>query len=303
MAVFDHLRANLDYSNIKFYLVPTGRVQGLGAANRGLSEQAIEAMNRGTEIIREVQSEIALERDDIQLATDYSDLNMVYEEGQIYGDSYDQDYATWSTDFWHLGHDSYKVNGDRLAQYIALDRGESNVISFTDSFGNPAESISLTRDGLLDLNISDNPSPGLIEGTDLPDVIVGTTAADEISGGKGNDVIVSTSGVDTLSGGAGNDVFFYESIGDGDRILDFELGSDHLDVSELLAQANYTGRQPIADGYLTITSIRQNSLEVKFDADGAGNSPASTVAILENIDPLAFEQESAAQLITIPTEF
>ena len=66
LAVFDYLRANLDYAKVTFYLVPTGRVQEQGASNRGLSEPAIEAMNRGTEIIREVQSEIALERDDVQ---------------------------------------------------------------------------------------------------------------------------------------------------------------------------------------------------------------------------------------------
>ena len=149
LQVFDYLRNNLGYENITFYLVPTGRLQAEGAANRGLSESAIEAMTRGTETVREVQSEIALERDDVRLTTEYSDLNMVFEEGQIYGDSYDQDYYTWSTDFWHLGHDSYKVHGDRLAQYITLDRGENNVISFTDSFGNPAESVAITRGGTI----------------------------------------------------------------------------------------------------------------------------------------------------------
>ena len=303
LAVFDHLRSNLGYANIKFYLVPTGRIQTEGAANRGLSESAIEAMSQGTEIIRGVQSEIALERDDVQLAPDYSDLNMVYEEGQIYGDSYDKDYGSWSTDFLHLGHDGLKINGDRLAQYIAVDRGESNVISFTDSFGNPATSISLPRAGLLDLNISANPSPGLIQGTDLPDVVVGTVAPDEISSGAGNDLIVATPGVDTLTGGSGADVFFYESIADSDRILDFEITSDRLDVSELLTQANYTGSQPIADGYLTVTPITETSLEVKFDSDGLGSSPASAIATLENVNPLAFEQELSAQLITIPTEF
>ena len=164
---------------------------------------------------------------------------MVYEEGQLYGESYDDDYYEWSTDFLHLGHDGLKVNGDRLAQYIAVDRGVSNVISFTDSFGNPADSISLSRDGLLDLNISAN-AKGLIEGTDLPDVLVGTLAADEIVGGGGNDVIIASQGRDVLTGGTGSDVFFFDPLvypnpaSHGDRILDFELGSDRLDVSELL---------------------------------------------------------------------
>ena len=49
-------------------------MQATGAANSGLSEQAIASMNQGVDIVREVQSEIALERDDVQLAPDYSDL-------------------------------------------------------------------------------------------------------------------------------------------------------------------------------------------------------------------------------------
>ncbi len=155
---------------VTFYLVPTGRVQAEGAANRGLSESAIEAMGQGAAIIREVQSEIALERDDVQLAPDYSDLNMIYEEGQIYGDSYDQDYAIWSTDFWHLGHDSLQVNGD--------------------------------------------------------------------------------------------------------RIVDFEVGSDRLDLSELLILSGYEGSDPFGDGYITVVSSGQNSLEVLFDPDGAGAQPS-----------------------------
>lgn len=308
LAVFDDLRRSLNYGNIKFYLVPTGRLQATGAANSGLSEQAIATMEQGAAIVREVQSEIALERDDVQLAPDYSDLNMVYEEGQLYGGSYDDDYYKWSTDFWHLGHDGLKVNGDRLAQYIAVDRGVSNVISFTDSFGNPADSISLSRDGLLDLNISAN-AKGLIQGTDLPDVVVGTGAADEIVGGGGNDVIIASQGRDVLTGGTGSDVFFFDPLVypnpafHGDRILDFELGSDRLDVSELLQLSSYTGSDPIGDGYLTAVLLKEGSLEIRFDADGAGVQPPGILAVLENIDLVSWQNGLDNGLITMPTEF
>lgn len=309
VAVFDYLRNSLDFAEIKFYLVPTGRLQETGAANRGFAEKTIATMKRGVDILREVQSEIALERDDVQLAPDYADLNMVYEEGLVYGKSYDFDYQKWSTDFLHLGHDGLKVNGDRLAQYIAVDRGASNVISFTDSFGDRADSISLTRDGLLDLNISANASSGLIQGTDLPDVIVGTLAADEITGGAGNDVIIASLGKDLLTGGAGNDVFFYDPAvypdvtPHADRIDDFTIGSDRLDVSELLKLSNYTGSDPVADAYVTVVPLDETSLEVRFDADGAGVQPAASLAILDNIDSVKFEAEFAQQLITTPTEF
>ena len=309
LAVFDYLRDRLNFTEIKFYLVPTGRLQETGAANEGFAEQTIAAMQNGMAIIREVQSEIALERDDVQLAPDYRDLNMVYEEGLVYGESYDFDYEKWSTDLWHLGHDGLKVNGDRLAQYIAVDRGVSNIISFTDSFGNAADSISLSRDGLLDLNISSNPSSGLIQGTDLPDVLVGTLAADEIAGGDGNDVIIASQGKDVLTGGMGNDVFFYDPLvypdltAHGDRIIDFAVGSDRLDISELLKLSNYVGDNPIADGYVKVVNLDSTSLEVKFDSDGVGLQPSETLAIIENIDPMKFETELERQLIITPTEF
>lgn len=309
LAVFDRLKDELNYANVKFYVVPTGRLQPEGAANAGLSSEDIASMNNSLAIVREVQAEIATERDDVLLAPGYSDLNMIYEEGQIYGESYDLSYDRWSEDVWHLGHDGQKVNGDRLAQYIALDRGESNVISFTDSLGNPAQSISIARDGLLDINISANPTPGAIQGTILPDVIVGTLAPDEIIGSDGNDVIIASQGVDTLTGGAGSDVFFYDPLVSpnvtphSDRILDFEVGSDRLDISALLELSDYTGVDPIADKYAIATPLTENSLEIQFDADGAGAQPASTLAILENVDPVEFQDELVNQLIVVPTEF
>ena len=303
-AVFDYLRNTLGYENVTFYLMPTGRLQEQGAANSGLNEQEIATINEGVNIIREAQSEIALERDDVQLAPDYSDLNMVYEEGQLYGESYDQDYSRWSTDFWHLGHDGLKVNGNRLAQYIALDRGQNNVISFTDSFGNPAQSISLTRSGILDLNSPQSSNGAAIEGTNNPDVIIGSVAPDVITGGDGDDVIVGTAGSDTLTGGNGADVFFYgnPAVG-GDRIVDFQPGSDRLDVSELLGIAGYSGTDPIADGYVIVNPLDGNNLEVLFDVDGVGAQPAISLVAIENVNSAEFQSNINNQFIFIPSEF
>ena len=304
IAVFNYLRSNLGYENITFYLVPTGRLQEQGATNVGLNSQEIDFMNQGIEIIRDAQSEIAIERDDVQLAPDYADLNMIYEEGEIYGESYDKSYDEWSRDFWHLGHDGLQVNGNRLAQYIALDRGYNNVISFTDSFGNPAQSISLTRDGILDLNRTQSSSSGAISGTNNPDVIVGSLSADAIVGGDGNDVIIGTQGVDTLTGGNGNDVFFYgDGATQGDLISDFQAGSDRLDLSEPLRLAGYNGENPIADGYVLANSLNANSIEILFDPDGMGEQPANTLAVLANINSTELQNDLNNQFVFTPTKF
>ena len=308
IAVFDYLKNNLGYTNITFYIVPTGRIQTDATDNiSSLSSEAVEFMQEGVSIIRDVQAEIALEKDDVHLAPDYADLNMVYEEGQIYGESYDQDYSRWSTDFWHLGHDGLKVNGSRLAQYIALERGQNNVISFTDSFGDPAESVSIFRAGILDLNISQGFDGKVILGTNNPDLIVGTLAADNITGGNGNDVIVASQGNDILTGGAGRDVFFYTDAysngGGNDRITDFELGRDRIDLSEPLARSGYSGSDPVADGYVTVNSTGNNTVQLTFDSDGYGSQAGTTIVTLENVDTNEFSNNADSQFIFTPTEF
>ena len=309
LAVFDYLTSRLDYANIKFYIVPTGRLQVDGAINSGLSEQNIAKINEGLKVVREVQGEIALARNNVLLAPDYSDLNMVYDEGELYGESYDQDESRWSRDFWHLGHDGLKVNGDRLAQYIAVDKGENNVISFTNSFGNPAESTSLTRTGLLDINVAETSSQEIIQGTDNPDVIVGSLQGDVIIGGAGNDLIMASQGLDTLMGEAGSDVFFFDGTiypgiaAQGDKILDFEINQDRLDVSELLNLTDNLLASTIATEYIIITPLNTNAIELQFDQDGAGQGESMSLAILENVDPSAFIRDIANHLIVSPIEF
>ncbi|MDJ0571775.1 MAG: M10 family metallopeptidase C-terminal domain-containing protein [Pleurocapsa sp. MO_192.B19] len=159
------------------------------------------------------------------------------------------------------------------------------------------------------INISGNPSLGVIQGTDNPDVIVGTLAVDEIVAGGGNDVIIASQGVDTFTGGEGSDIFFYDSLiypgvaAHHDRIVDFEVGSDRLDISELLIFSGYTGANPVADGYVVVNLLSENSLAIQFDTDGAGEQPGSTLAILENVDPTGFQNDINNQFIFTPTEF
>ncbi|MEM7591179.1 MAG: type I secretion C-terminal target domain-containing protein, partial [Cyanobacteria bacterium P01_A01_bin.83] len=87
------------------------------------------------------------------------------------------------------------------------------------------------------------------------------------------------------------------------RILDFELNSDRLDVSELLKLSDYISGDPVRDGYITVVSLTEDSLEVQFDDDGIGGKSGNILAILENIDFLAFERELPNQFIFMPTEF
>jgi VCBS repeat-containing protein len=73
----------------------------------------------------------------------------------------------------------------------------------------------------------------------------GGSASDTLTGGAGNDVITGGQGADQLYGGAGSDTFMYRVTGDStesqmDSILDFEAGSDVIDLQGLVAGHSYS---------------------------------------------------------------
>ena len=71
----------------------------------------------------------------------------------------------------------------------------------------------------------------LIESNEGNDTLVGGEGADILSGGTGNDLLFGANGFDTLIGGTGRDVFIFNGQSGMDKILDFELGVDQIDVS------------------------------------------------------------------------
>ncbi|WP_127112547.1 DUF4214 domain-containing protein [Shimia sediminis] len=79
-------------------------------------------------------------------------------------------------------------------------------------------------------------------GTSLNDILTGGSQDDVLSGGDGNDTLIGGEGEDTLMdgrgadvlyGGDGADVFVFSRDGQSDRIMDFEIGVDRLDLSGL----------------------------------------------------------------------
>lgn len=72
-----------------------------------------------------------------------------------------------------------------------------------------------------------------IKGNGWHDELRGGSGWDVLFGGGGDDLLIGGPGTDKMRGGAGHDIFGFEG-GDGtDRILDFEIGADRLDLSEV----------------------------------------------------------------------
>lgn len=153
-----------------------------------------------------------------------------------------------------LNYDTFLFyKSDRLAQYITVDRGQSNVISYTDS-------VTLSRTGLLDLNLGENGLTESIRGTPVSDVLVGTLEADRLIADAGNDVILPSRGADLIITGKGDDIVFYDTVDvHYDFILDFELNRDRLDISELLTSLENQAIDLINDGYINVIPLSTDS--------------------------------------------
>ncbi|UVK97490.1 VCBS domain-containing protein [Pseudomonas sp. B21-048] len=113
--------------------------------------------------------------------------------------------------------------------------------------------------------------------------LVGSMAADVLSGGDGNDILAGRGGEDTLSGGAGADMFAYLNVAEGaDTILDYNFAEgDALDLSALLS-ANFVSGVSQASDFVQLAQSGSD-ITVKVDTDGAANGTNFTdVAVLAN---------------------
>ncbi|MEM8537167.1 MAG: calcium-binding protein, partial [Pseudomonadota bacterium] len=85
--------------------------------------------------------------------------------------------------------------------------------------------------GTAGLSLAASPAGGMLIGTIGADVLQGGDSADTINGGAGADIIVDGAGTDVLTGGGGADYFVFVPDGTMDRITDFEVGVDRIDLS------------------------------------------------------------------------
>jgi len=76
-----------------------------------------------------------------------------------------------------------------------------------------------------------------LEGNEGDDVLNGGSGSDALGGGQGNDVIIGT-GDDYLTGGTGRDTFVFTAASSNNRIADFTVAEDFIQVSPALGFIN-----------------------------------------------------------------
>ena len=113
-----------------------------------------------------------------------------------------------------------------------------------------------------------------LTGSSLSDTIIGGDLDDTLVGGKGVDTIVGGLGKDVMTGGNQSDYFVFESAAEAglganrDRITDFSLGNDVIDLAEIDA---ITGAGDDAFTFIGEDAFTAAG-QLRFFLNGAGNT-------------------------------
>ena len=168
------------------------------------------------------------------------------------------------------GSDTFYA-GDGADQYFGGVGGDDRVLYSRSTIG---LTIDMT-DGANSTGIAAGDTFSDIKslyGTDYDDVIIGGAGAAWLYGEAGDDVLVDTTDAEKLVGGSGSDVFrFLDGDGEQERVMDFALGVDKLDVSLWgltsltdagFSLAEYVNGQGDPQGYLMLSF---NGNDVRID--------------------------------------
>ncbi|MGC1497162.1 MAG: calcium-binding protein [Sulfitobacter sp.] len=114
------------------------------------------------------------------------------------------------------------------------------------------------------------------------DILDGGTGNDFMRGGAGDDVLIGGLGQDTMFGNAGADTFVFNSASEStnagaawDRIMDFDIGQDLIDLSAFNARfigtAAYAGNGNIAEVRIFADPNGDTRVFVDVNADGTAD--------------------------------
>jgi len=125
------------------------------------------------------------------------------------------------TDDWNLGPITQvetQVLGQELQIYLTGSQG-AGVLQMT---------LDLSALGARQVGSAANDT---LRGDALDNLLIGGAGNDRLRGHEGDDTLIAGTGSDALSGEEGADVFVFQADGVGDKITDFELGTDRLNLA------------------------------------------------------------------------
>jgi hypothetical protein len=109
-------------------------------------------------------------------------------------------------------------------------------------------------------------------------MLVGTNNDDVINGLAGDDSITGGAGDDILIGGAGADTFIWQAGDAGiDRIEDFNLGVDVIDISDILQLSN-------GDNLNDFLDFESDGTDTTINIFADGGSTITQTVVLDDVD-------------------
>ena len=119
------------------------------------------------------------------------------------------------------------------------------------------------------------------------DTLNGGEGDDVLDGGEGNDVLIGGPGVDILTGGPGADIFVFKSFdGSIDRVTDFEIGIDKIDLSEILRDLNVN--ETNLDNFVIQIPLGPTELTGFLAIDVTGQGNTATAVVVGQFDGATF---------------
>lgn len=169
---------------------------------------------------------------------------------------------------------NYHVSVD-LASGIVQSGGATYSVSNFEAVSAAADS---TVNGNDDANIIsvgqyfDNTDAAVhFAGRGGNDDLTGSQGNDTLDGGKGADRLRGSGGTDILTGGSGADVFVFDADDSGaeatDRITDFLVGTDRIDLSMIDARPSTAGHEALH--FIAQRAFDGHAGEVRFGRQGA----------------------------------
>ncbi len=175
-----------------------------------------------------------------------------------------------------------------------------DTLTFTDQ-------LSIAGGGFfVDLDGTSSPDGGIAEDSSLSgienvtgsagnDALFGTNFVNVLRGGAGDDLLAGRGGNDTLIGGGGADAFRFEASNHGnDRVKDFEVGGDTIEIrgsgfadvtqDTFAFVANATGTATIAGAQFCFDNAGAGAGRLFFDADGTGAGATVLFATIQFAD-------------------
>jgi Ca2+-binding RTX toxin-like protein len=212
---------------------------------------------------------IGLDGDDTYVLSDVSNAGGLF---RVYDTVIEQDGGGTDTVIVQRGTGLLTPSGYTLAANV-----ENGIVAGTASLALSGNALANTLTG--------NDATNTLRGQDGEDTINGQGGTDSIFGGDGNDRVSGGAGADTLDGGNGNDEIFGGTGSDQfvftgawglDRIVNFDDGSDTINLASLRDE---NGGSAIQLDQLLITQIGTKA-QIRLDLDR--NGIADTIDLNED---------------------